>query len=78
MGHAIERCHSPGTRPPIPADSREVGELRQNGLAGTPAEIVDKIGKFAELGFERVYLRVLDLDDLDHLELLASEVLPQV
>ncbi|HEV7933485.1 MAG TPA: LLM class F420-dependent oxidoreductase [Actinomadura sp.] len=57
---------------------REVGELRENGLAGTPAEVADKIGKFAELGCERIYLQVLDLDDLDHLELLASEVLPQV
>jgi F420-dependent oxidoreductase-like protein len=60
------------------AIGREAGELRENGLAGTPAEVVDKIGKFAELGCERIYLQVLDLDDLDHLELLASEVLPQV
>jgi F420-dependent oxidoreductase-like protein len=52
--------------------------LRAEGLAGTPAEIVDKIGRFAELGCSAVYLQVLDLDDLDHLELLASEVLPQV
>ena len=52
--------------------------LRAEGLAGTPAEIVDKIGRFAELGCSAVYLQVLDLDDLEHLELLASEVMPQV
>jgi F420-dependent oxidoreductase-like protein len=60
------------------AIGRKVDELRQNGLAGTPAELVEKIGNFREIGVERMYLQVLDLDDLDHLELIASEVLPQV
>jgi F420-dependent oxidoreductase-like protein len=48
------------------------------GLVGTPGEIVDMIGKFGEIGAEHFYLQVLDLNDLDHLELLATEVLPQV
>ncbi|RVX43168.1 F420-dependent oxidoreductase-like protein [Nonomuraea polychroma] len=52
--------------------------LSVGGLAGTPAEVVEKIGKFAELGAERVYLQILDLGDLDHLELIAAEVLPHV
>jgi F420-dependent oxidoreductase-like protein len=52
--------------------------LGVGGLAGTPAEVVEKIGKFAELGAERVYLQILDLADLDHLELIAAEVLPHV
>jgi F420-dependent oxidoreductase-like protein len=60
------------------AIGRTVDELRQNGLAGTPAEIVEKIGRFGELGAERIYLQVLDLSDLEHLELLASEVLAKV
>jgi F420-dependent oxidoreductase-like protein len=60
------------------AIGRSVEELRANGLAGTPAEIVDKIGRFGELGATRIYLQTLDLEDLDHLELLASDVLPQV
>ncbi|RKS68809.1 F420-dependent oxidoreductase-like protein [Actinomadura pelletieri DSM 43383] len=60
------------------AIGREVPELRQNGLAGTPAELVDKLGRFAEMGAERVYLQVLDLDDLEHLELIASEVMPRL
>jgi F420-dependent oxidoreductase-like protein len=57
---------------------REVDELRQNGLAGSPAELVDKIGAFAAAGCQRVYLQVLDLEDLAHVELLAAEVLPHV
>ncbi|WP_329239937.1 LLM class F420-dependent oxidoreductase [Actinoallomurus sp. NBC_01490] len=60
------------------AIGRSVEDLRANGLAGTPAEIVDKIGRFGELGAARIYLQTLDLEDLDHLELLASDVLPQV
>ncbi|GAA0370585.1 LLM class F420-dependent oxidoreductase [Microbispora corallina] len=52
--------------------------LRSGGLAGTPQEILDKIGRFAELGAERVYLQVLDLGDLDHLELIAAEILPHL
>ncbi len=37
-----------------------------------------KIGTFAEAGSQRVYLQTLDLADLDHLELVASEVMPQL
>ncbi|MCU1602741.1 MAG: Coenzyme F420-dependent N10-methylene tetrahydromethanopterin reductase-like protein [Frankiales bacterium] len=48
------------------------------GLQGTPAQVVDLLGQFAEAGATRAYLQVLDLTDLDHLELIASEVLPQL
>ena len=48
------------------------------GLAGTPAEVVDKIGALRRAGAGTIYLQVLDLSDLDHLELIASEVLRQV
>ncbi len=60
------------------AIGREVAELRETSIAGTPAEIVDRIGEFADLGATRVYLQVLDIHDLDHLELIASEVMPQI
>jgi F420-dependent oxidoreductase-like protein len=60
------------------AIGRSVEELRANGLAGTPDEVVDKIGRYAELGASRVYLQTLDLSDLDHLHLVADKVMPQV
>ncbi|WP_436770800.1 LLM class F420-dependent oxidoreductase [Yinghuangia sp. YIM S09857] len=60
------------------AIGREPAELRENGLAGSPAEVVDKIGRYAALGSTRVYLQMLDLSDLDHLELIASQVMPQL
>lgn len=55
---------------------RDVAELRENGLAGTPAEILEKLGRFAATGVDRFYLQVLDVTDLDHLRLVAEEVLP--
>ena len=47
-------------------------------LFGTPAQIVDQIGKFADIGAARLYLQILDLADLDHLDVIASEVAPQL
>ncbi|GAA5006361.1 hypothetical protein GCM10025734_46400 [Kitasatospora paranensis] len=60
------------------AVGREVDELKANGLAGTPSEVVDRIGRYQEVGSRRIYLQVLDLDDLDHLELVATHVKPQL
>jgi F420-dependent oxidoreductase-like protein len=57
---------------------RGTAELRATGLAGSPAEVVDKLGRYAEAGAQRCYLQFLDLTDLDHLELLAHQVLPQL
>ncbi len=55
---------------------REVPELREHGLAGTPEEVLDKLARFAANGIDRFYLQVLDITDLDHLRLVADEVLP--
>lgn len=60
------------------AIGREVDELRENGLCGTPAEAVARLGEWRAAGAERVYLQILDLDDLDHLALIGTEVLPAV
>lgn len=58
---------------------RDVDEMRSNSpLVGTPAEIVDKLGPWAELGTQRVYAQMLDMSDLAHLELLAEQVIPQL
>ncbi|MGW0323982.1 LLM class F420-dependent oxidoreductase [Nocardia sp. NPDC003183] len=60
------------------AIGREVDELKSNGLAGSPAEVVDKIARYREIGASRIYLQILDLADLDHLELIAAEVQSQL
>ena len=61
------------------AIGRDVDELRANSpMAGTRAEIVDKFAPFAEIGVQRVYLQLLDMSDLAHLELFATEVVPEL
>ncbi len=61
------------------AIGREVDELRSNSpLAGTPNQIVDQLGPFAEIGLQRVYLQLLDMSDLEHLALFADDVQRQL
>jgi F420-dependent oxidoreductase-like protein len=60
------------------AAGHELSFLREHAVAGTPAEVVDRLGQFAGIGADGVYLQVLDLHDLDHIELIAAEVMPQV
>ncbi|OWU99002.1 LLM class F420-dependent oxidoreductase [Micromonospora wenchangensis] len=50
----------------------------EDPVVGSPAQLVDRIGEFAAIGATRVHLRLIELDDLDHLELIAAEVLPQL
>ena len=57
---------------------RAADELRANGAAGTPDEVVARLHAYGELGADTVYLQVLDLDDLDHIRLLGAEVLPHL
>jgi alkanesulfonate monooxygenase len=58
------------------AIGRDVDELREHGLCGTPDEVLAKLAEYAAVGASRVYLQVLDLHDLDHLALLGRDVLP--
>ena len=60
------------------AIGHDAGQLRSGQLCGTVAEVVDRIGEYAEAGAVRLYLQTNDLADLDHLELVASEVAPQL
>jgi F420-dependent oxidoreductase-like protein len=60
------------------AIGREPEAMRASGVAGTPGEVAARIGEYAGIGAERVYLQVLDLTDLDHLALIAADVAPQV
>ena len=69
-GEVARRAESVGQKP---------DELSTNPLAGTPAQIVDQLGRWREqTGISRVYAQVLDLADLGQLDLVASEVAPQL
>jgi alkanesulfonate monooxygenase SsuD/methylene tetrahydromethanopterin reductase-like flavin-dependent oxidoreductase (luciferase family) len=58
------------------AIGRAPDELRRNGAAGTADEVASTIRRWNEAGAERVYLQLLDVDDLDHLDFVAQEVVP--
>ena len=56
-----------------------VASLREaEAFVGSPDEVVDRIGRFAEVGAGRCYLQFNGLADLAHLELVAERVLPQL
>ena len=47
-------------------------------LAGTPAQIVERLRQWGDAGASRAYLQVLDMADLDHVRLIGAEVMPEV
>jgi F420-dependent oxidoreductase-like protein len=62
----LQRLGEPGAR------------MLGHGVVGEPAEVANALNALAAEGCETVYLHVFDIDDLDHLRLLGSDVLPQV
>lgn len=50
--------------------------LEWNRVVGTPAQVVDQIGRYADAGLQRIMLMMRDQTDLGAIELLASDVLP--
>ena len=59
----------------IGADADTFAEVN---IAGTPEAAVEKLLRLRELGADRVYLQLVDLRDLEHVELIAAEVLPHL
>jgi F420-dependent oxidoreductase-like protein len=62
----LERLGEPGAR------------MLANGVVGTPSELVGELERLDGEGCETVYLHIFDIDDLDHIRLIGSEVVPQV
>ena len=57
---------------------RSVEHVRHWDAGGLPDEVVARLHQYRDAGAQRIYLQALDLRDLDHACLLASEVLPRV
>jgi F420-dependent oxidoreductase-like protein len=53
-------------------------ELRKHAAGGTADEVIERLRAFGAAGAETTYLQILDLHDLDHLRLIASDVAPHV
>lgn len=52
--------------------------LAKVGLAGTPEQVVQRMGELSALGARRFYLQLMDPRDLAHVELIAADVLPHL
>jgi F420-dependent oxidoreductase-like protein len=50
----------------------------EDPVVGSPDALVQRLGELAAIGATRVHLRIIEMSDLDHVELIASRVLPQV
>ncbi len=54
-----------------------VARLRERGwLVGTPAEVIEQVRARAALGVDRLMLQTFDLEDLETLGLIATQVIP--
>ena len=49
-----------------------------NIIAGTPAQVIERIQTYAAAGVEEIMIQRLDLDDDEGLRVIAEEVLPRV
>lgn len=58
------------------AIGRTPEQARENATCGTVSEVVDKLGRWAEAGVQRVYLQTLDLADLEHVALAGEQLRP--
>jgi F420-dependent oxidoreductase-like protein len=54
---------------------RSIEDLREHAAGGRPGEVVDRIADYVDAGAQRIYLQVLDVDDIEHIHLLAERVL---
>lgn len=54
------------------------GRPRDDLVAGTPDQAVERLAEYRAVGTERVYLQFLDMTDVDHVRLIAEEVMPHV
>jgi alkanesulfonate monooxygenase SsuD/methylene tetrahydromethanopterin reductase-like flavin-dependent oxidoreductase (luciferase family) len=57
---------------------RDLEDLRRSGAAGTPEEVITRLAEYGRAGASRSYLQVIDMDDLDHIALIAAEVAPHL
>jgi alkanesulfonate monooxygenase SsuD/methylene tetrahydromethanopterin reductase-like flavin-dependent oxidoreductase (luciferase family) len=54
------------------AIGREPDELRKDGIAGVRDDVAVALQRWQDAGADRIYLQVLDLADLDHLDTIAA------
>jgi len=62
----------------LPGDPERRRRLLADSAVGTPEEVARRLSEFARAGATRLYLRLPEIRDLAHVELLATQVLPRI
>lgn len=58
---------------------RTANELRQRGMiVGTPEQMAGQLQQLHQAGVQRIMLQWIDLDDIEGLEIISREVLPEL
>jgi hypothetical protein len=74
---AIGRTDADAARRAAPLHARSALPP-EDPVIGPPGALVQRLGEFAAIGATRVHLRVVEMSDLDHLDVIAGDVLPQL
>jgi F420-dependent oxidoreductase-like protein len=54
---------------------REPEALRERGaIVGTPGQVAEQLRAYQQAGASRIFLQILDMGDLDHLDVIAAQV----
>lgn len=77
MTQCLIGANDAAVRARLDAGPEAAANLRASDrLIGTPAQIIDQLGRYADAGLQRIMLMMRDQEDIAAIELLASAVLP--
>lgn len=55
-----------------------IGAIPDQGLSGSPDYVAERLSEWTAAGVDRIYIHLLDVDDLDHVGLLGEQVAPRL
>jgi F420-dependent oxidoreductase-like protein len=58
--------------------SRPIGAIPDQGLAGSPAYVAERLAEWIDAGADRIYIHLLDVDDVEHVRLLGEQIAPSL
>jgi alkanesulfonate monooxygenase len=62
----------------VAASGRDLDSMAQTAAVGRPDQVVTRLRQYVDAGARTIYLQLLDMRDLEHVALLAAEVLPHL
>ena len=53
-----------------------VGAIPDQGMSGSPAYVAERLAEWIDAGADRIYIHLLDVDDVEHVRLLGEQIAP--